>query len=463
MRWHFIGIGGSGMSALAHALLDRGDVVSGSDQSESAVMAALAERGARVHAGHDGNDPMIATADRIVVTDAVPKTNVEMIVARDLGKPVVRRAALLGELMAERIGIAVAGTAGKTTTTAMVAWILRESGRDPSFFVGGTVLGVGRGGYWGNGPELVAESDEYAGSFWELHPQIAVIMNVEAEHLDFYGDFAGVQASFRRFAGNVKPGGALLFGGDDRGARDLHDIIKEPSRTYSLFGTTADFEWVAANESRNAQGGSDFELFHRGHLRASVRLIVPGHHNVLDALAALAAVDALGTLEIAAAAEALSSFRGTKRRLEVIGMTANGILVIDDYSHHPTKIAAALNALRTHLPERRQVVIFQPHTYSRTRNHLDEFARTLAPADVVIVMDIYGARERDTMGVTSQDLVDRINAISANKASLAPATSDAVDAAGRVLKPGDVALTMGAGDVWMVAERLMAVDARRYY
>jgi UDP-N-acetylmuramate--alanine ligase len=456
MRWHFIGIGGSGMSALAHALLDRGDVVSGSDQSESAVMTGLAERGASVHVGHDGNDPMIAAADRIVVTEAVPKTNAELVAARDLVKPVVRRAALLGELIVERTGIAVAGTAGKTTTTAMVAWILRESGRDPSFVVGGTMLGVGRGGYWGNGPELVAEADEYAGSFWELHPQIAVVMNVEAEHLDFYGDFAGVQASFRRFAGNVPAGGTLLFGGDDRGARDLYDVVKEPSRTYSLFGTTADCDWVAANESRNAQGGSDFELFHRGHRRASVRLIVPGHHNVLDALAALAAVDALGAVDIAAAAETLGSFRGTKRRLEVVGTTTQGVLVIDDYSHHPTKIAAALDALRAHLPERRQVVIFQPHTYSRTRNHLDEFARTLAPADVVIVMDIYGARERDTMGVTSQDLVDRINAISAGKALLAPAASDALDAALQALKPGDIALTMGAGDVWMVAERLMA-------
>ncbi len=454
-HWHFIGIGGAGMSVLAHVLRDQGAVVSGSDQSESAALDALRARGVAVRVGQAADNPDLATAGHVVISAAVPADNPELAAARAAGTPVISRAALLGRLMDERTGVAVAGTHGKTTTTAMITWILRAAARDPAFLVGGVLTDLGTGGHWGAGPELVAEADEYAGSFWELRPQVAVITNVEADHLDFYADLDAIRDSFARFAGNLRPGGTLLCCGDDPGARALAAALAGAAaggRQYLLYGTTADCAWQARDEAPNAQGGSDFTAVHAG-APVAVTLALPGHHNVLNALAAIGAAAALGVAPETAAA-ALARFHGTGRRFEVKGETG-GVLVVDDYAHHPTEIAATLAAARRHLPGRRLVVVFQPHTYSRTRSFLAAFAEALAAADVAIVCEIYAAREHDTLGMRGQMLVDRLNALAPGRGYFAADLTEAAALARHIVRPGDVLLTLGAGDVWQVGAALL--------
>jgi UDP-N-acetylmuramate--alanine ligase len=462
-HWHFIGIGGAGMSVLAHALLDRGDTVSGSDQSDSVALEALRARGATVSVGHRADNPGLAGADQVVITAAVPADNPELQAARAAGKPVVKRAVVLGALMDERVGVAVAGTHGKTTTTAMVAWILREAGRDPAFLVGGVMSDLGTGGHWGGGAELVAEADEYDASFWQLRPQVGVITNIEADHLDFYPDLAAIHDAFRRFAANVRPGGTLLLCGDAPGARRLYDELQaQPaadgaSVRYLLYGTSADCTWQAAKERLNDNGGTDFVVVLDGRHLTTVSLLLPGRHNVLNALAALGAAAALGVTPLDAAA-ALGRFHGTWRRFQVKG-TVDGVLVVDDYAHHPTEIAANIAAARRHLPGRRLVVVFQPHTYSRTRSFLGEFAEALQAADVVIICEIYAARERDTLGMSGRLLAERIEALAPGKVHFAPDLAAAADLAAVLLRPGDVLITFGAGDVWKVGEMLLRGNA----
>ncbi|HUS16598.1 MAG TPA: UDP-N-acetylmuramate--L-alanine ligase [Chloroflexia bacterium] len=458
-HWHFIGIGGAGMSVLAHALLDRGATVSGSDQGDSVALDGLRERGVAVRVGHDAADPGLAAANHVVISAAVPETNPELAFARAAGTPVITRAALLGQLMDERTGIAIAGTHGKTTTTAMVTWVLREAGRDPAFLIGGVLTDVGTGGHWGSGAELVAEADEYAGSFWELRPQVAVITNLEADHLDFYGDLDAIRASFRRFAGNLRPGGTLLLCGDDAGARQLYTALCAADNTpgrYALYGTTPDCAWQATGEAPNAGGGTDFVVQHSGAEVATMALALPGRHNVLNALAAVGAAAAIGVAP-AEAAVALGRFHGTWRRFQVKG-TTGGVLVVDDYAHHPTEIAATLAAARRHLAGRRLVVVFQPHTYTRTQSFLAEFATVLATADVAIICEIYASRETDTLGLSSRQLVDQINALAPDRAAYAADLGAAARLASGLLQSGDVLFTLGAGDVWQVGDTVLSSD-----
>jgi UDP-N-acetylmuramate--alanine ligase len=457
-HWHFIGIGGAGMSVLAHALRDQGATVSGSDLQESAALDALRARGVAVTVGHRADNADLPHASRVVITAAVPADNPELRAAQARGVPVVKRAAVLGQLMQGRAGVAVAGTHGKTTTTAMIAFILREAGRDPAFLVGGVLRDLGTGGHWGGGPELVVEADEYAGSFWQLAPTVAVITNIEAEHLDFYGDLAGVQAAFQRFAGGVQPGGTLFCCGDDPGtawlARELTENWQERAFAVEIYGTRPEYLWRAEDRGRNDAGGSTFAAYHQALPVAEVALALPGAHNILNALAALAVAVRLG-VDPAVAAAALGRFHGTGRRFEHKG-TVNDVLVVDDYAHHPTEIAATLAAARRHYPDRRLVVVFQPHTYSRTRAFLPDFATALAAADVVIVTEIYASRERDTLGVSGQDIVALLDAAHPGKAQFAPDLAAAAGLAKAALRPGDLLLTLGAGDIGQVGNAILA-------
>lgn len=452
------------MSVLAHAMLDRGAAVSGSDRSDSVALDGLRERGVSVTVGHRADNPDLAAADRVVVTGAVPEDNPELAAARASGKSIQKRAALLGELMDSRTGVAVAGTHGKTTTTAMVAWILREAVRDPAFLVGGVLSDLGTGGHWGGGSELVAEADEYDGSFWELRPQVAVITNIEADHLDYYADLDAIRASFRRFADNLQPGGTLLLCGDDPGAHGLYADLGvdwqagvEPGRKALLYGTAPGCDWRAASERLNEAGGSDFLAVCGDLPPASVRLLLPGRHNVLNALAAIGATQALG-VEPGEAAAALGGFHGTWRRFHVKGTTACGVLVVDDYAHHPTEVAATLAAARRHLPGRRLVVVHQPHTYSRTRSFLDGFAAALSDADVAIICAIYPARETDTLGVSAEQLVARIEELAPGRAHYASDLEAAAKMVWHLLQPNDVLLTLGAGDVWRVGDAVLSFE-----
>ncbi|MCS6801110.1 MAG: UDP-N-acetylmuramate--L-alanine ligase [Chloroflexota bacterium] len=442
-RIHFVGIGGIGMSALATVLQEDGHRISGSDLSLGPLAKRLAARGAQLYEGHAAAN--IGDAQLVVVSAAIPADNPELEAARAAGIPIIKRGALLGQLMAGRRGIAVAGTHGKTTTSAMIAHILLEAGEDPTFLVGGVIRGLDTNARRGAGPWLVAEADEYDRSFLHLAPEIAVITNVEADHLDLYRDLAEIRAAFRQFARQVRS--RLILCWDDPWLRGWHwEETGCAVDTYGLAGGT----WRA--EAITLEGSSSqFRL--AGDHALTVRLAVPGRHNVQNALGALAATSAAG-VAVETAAAALERFRGAKRRLEPVG-EANGVLVIDDYSHHPTEIRVALAALRVAYPRRRIVCLHQPHTFSRTKLLLPEFATAFGEADLVRIADIYPARERDVWGIRAADLAAAIQHPDVRATGSVEESAAAVAAE---LRPGDVLALIGAGDIsraaGLVLERL---------
>ncbi|HET6313345.1 MAG TPA: UDP-N-acetylmuramate--L-alanine ligase [Chloroflexia bacterium] len=449
-RWHFIGIGGAGMSALAEALLDLGATVSGSDLSASDVTRALEARGARVSIGHHAEN--LGDADRVVYTGAVPADNPEVLEAQRRGLPLVRRAELLGQLMDLRRGVAVAGTHGKTTTSSMLAWVLARAGRDPSYMVGGTIRGLGPGGHWGSGPELVAEADEYDRSFLQLRPEVAIITNIDSDHLEYYGTNDAIYAAFGEFAANVRPGGLLIVCADDPASMQLASDLQASSASFRLqvYGAAPDALWRPDGIMPNEIGGSDYVALRNGQVAARVSLRVPGQHNVLNSLAVMAACVELG-LSPGEVARWLEEFEGAGRRFEVKG-EVGGITVVDDYAHHPTEITATLRAARQRYPQRRLMVLFQPHTYTRTRDFLGDFATALDLADRAYVTEIYASRERDTLGMSGRLVVERMAA----HAEFVPTLKEAVQVLLDDAAPGDVVITMGAGDVWQAGEELLA-------
>jgi UDP-N-acetylmuramate--alanine ligase len=456
IRWHFIGIGGAGMSALADALLDLGASVSGSDAVASDATRELQTRGARVYIGHDAAN--LGDATQVVVTGAVPDDNPELVAARDRALPVTKRAALLGQLMDTRRGVAVAGTHGKTTTSAMIAWVLAVSGRDPSYMIGGTIRGLGAGGHWGGGQELVAEADEYDRSFLHLRPEVAVITNIETDHLEYYGTAEAIYAAFGEFALNVKPGGLLILCADDAGARRLGADLIAGAAPFRLqfYGTGDSAIWRASAITTNARGGSDYIALHNGKQVARLSLQIPGKHNVLNSLAALAACAELSVTPQQAARH-LGDFQGTGRRFEVKGEAA-GVIVVDDYAHHPTEIAATLQAARQRYPDRRLCVLFQPHTFTRTRDFLADFATSLSAADRIYVTEIYASRERDTLGMSGRHIVERMTG---SNVEFVPTLDQATDVLLDDLQSGDLLITMGAGDVWKVGDTVLAALRER--
>lgn len=439
------------MNALALALLDMGAVVSGSDAVESDATLELAARGATIAIGHSTAN--LGEATRVVVSAAVPPENPELAEAERRGLPVMKRAALLGMLMDMKRGVAVAGTHGKTTTSAMIAWVLANAGRDPSFMVGGTIRGLGPGGHWGGGQILVAEADEYDSSFLQLRPEVSVITNIEADHLDYYGSMEAIFGAFGEFALNTKKGGLLIICSDDRRAADLASQLLDSAAPFriQLYGSRADSLWRASEVGPGSPGGVKYAALRNGIEQAQVRLKVPGRHNMLNSLAALAACVELG-LEAREVARWLEQFEGAGRRFELVGI-ADGVEVVDDYAHHPSEIAATLQAARQRYPGRRIVVLFQPHTYTRTRDFLDDFASSLSAADSVIVAEIYASRERDTLGMSGRLIAERVRGTHVEFAlNLHEAAEMLLDD----LKPGDVLLTMGAGDVWKAGLEVMS-------
>jgi UDP-N-acetylmuramate--alanine ligase len=447
------------MSALARALLDRGDEVSGSDAVETDATRDLQAHGARVEIGpHLASNLGTPPPDRVVLTAALQADNPEWLEAQRLGLPLVKRADLLGQLMDTRRGLAAAGTHGKTTTSAMMSWVLAKAGRDPSYMVGGTIKGLGAGGHWGGGRELVAEADEYDRSFLYLHPEVAIINNIETDHLEYYGSAEAIFAAFGEFALNVKRGGLLLLCADDDGARRLGAELDAGETPFRLqyFGLAASALWRAGSIKANAQGGSDFAVLRDGKEVARLRLRIPGLHNVLNALGAFAALSEVG-LEPREMARWLGEFGGTDRRFDVKG-EAGGVTVVDDYAHHPTEIRATLAAARQRYPNRRLYVLFQPHTYTRTRDFLGDFSMALSEADRVIVTEIYASRERNTLGVSGRQIVDRMTG---SNVEFAPTLEAARELLLDDLQAGDVLITMGAGDVWHVGDWVLSALAER--
>ncbi len=442
---HFIAIGGAGMSGIARIMLKRGLAVSGSDARDSELLGQLGQLGAKVYVGHDAAH--LGDADTVVVSTAIREDNPELRAARERGLTVLHRSAALAALMEGRTAVAVAGTHGKTTTTSMLTVALQHAGLDPSYCIGGQLVTTGLGADEGTGEVFVAEADESDGSFLRYSPYIAVVTNVEADHLDNFGGFEKVKENFAAFVGRIEPGGVLVAGIDDPVVRELAAGASARVVSYGL-ADDADLR-VTGFTPRGL--GSRFEVAGVG----EITLAVPGRHYALNATAALAVAQALGC-DLSVIGEGLSAYRGAMRRLELKG-EARGAQVFDSYAHHPTELIADLGATRDYLAERgsgRIVAIFQPHLYSRTRFFAAEFGAALGAADVAVVLDVYGAREDPEPGVTGQLIADAIPSGTA-EVHYAP-DFDAVPAlAASLARPGDVIITLGAGDVTRLGPRIL--------
>lgn len=452
MRIHIVGIGGTGMSAIARVLLGRGFRVSGSDRQSNEQTTGLEAAGATIYRGHAAEH--IDGADLVVVSSAVPGDNPEWTAALAQGTPVLKRADLLGELMVGSIGIAVAGSHGKTTTTGMIAHVMIEAGLDPTVILGGTLPELGGNGRFGEGPYFVIEADEYDYMFLGLRPELAVITNIEHDHPDLFKTAAAYRDAFRRFVGLLPANGRLIICTDDPGAAELVNEMatgKVEITTYGLGDTAMNIQPnVRALDIRpNQMGGSDFIVEIDNQTIGLARLRVPGHHNVRNALAALIVLLDL-EMDFGQACRALAGFGGVQRRFQVIG-EAGGVTVIDDYAHHPTEIKATLAAARQRYPGRRIWAVWQPHTFSRTRLLLKEFANSFALADRVIALDIYGSREvADDLAVFSATAASVVELMGHPNAIHIPERRTAADYLLERLYPDDVILTLGAGDGDMV-------------
>jgi len=448
-----IGIGGIGLSAIARVLLADGYQVSGSDAQPSALTAELQGLGMRIFAGHRAEN--VAGADLVIVSSAVPHSNPELQAARQAGIPVVKRAELLGDMMADRWGIAVAGTHGKTTTSALISFVLYGLGFDPTFIVGGILQDLGTNARLGHGPHFVVEADEYDHTFLGLRPRVAVVTVIEMDHPDCFADLEAVSADFLRFLQLVPEGGTLVGCADQARVVDLlRQATQGRAVTAVTYGLRAEGDWQARDVCVNEWGGSDFDVWHAGQVVGRARLRLVGLHNVSNALAVLAVVDRLG-LDLAQVLEILPRFHGVRRRFEIKG-EAQGVMVIDDYAHHPTEIRATLAAARRRFGQRPLWVFFQPHTYSRTRALLDEFAVSFGDADHVLISEIYAAREKDDLGIHARDLVQRVRHPDVRYVATLPEASALLQAE---LRPGDVLLTLGAGNGDQVGESVL--QARR--
>jgi UDP-N-acetylmuramate--alanine ligase len=441
---HFIGIGGSGMAGIAEVLLNLGYAVSGSDLKAGPATARLAKLGAKVKKGHAAAN--IARADVVVVSSAVRDDNPEVRAAREQRIPVVRRAEMLAELMRFRYGIAIAGTHGKTTTTSLVAAVLAEGGLDPTFVVGGQVKGAGTNARLGTGHFLVAEADESDASFLHLTPMMAVVTNIDADHLETYGgDFGRLRATFLEFLQRLPFYGLCVLCADDPVVQALLPEIGRPVVTYGL----AEGADVRATHIRAAGAGNDFTVVTADGAREKLHLNLPGRHNVQNVLAAIVIARELG-IGFAAIRKALAGFEGVGRRCESHGEVAIGgkkVLVIDDYGHHPREIAATFEALRSAWPKRRLVVAFQPHRYTRTRDLFDDFCGVLSGADALLLTEVYAAGEAPIARYDGRALARGVRERGAASPVFVEAVAELPAALAKVVKPGDVVLTLGAGDI----------------
>jgi UDP-N-acetylmuramate--alanine ligase len=454
-RVHFVGIGGAGMSGIARVLLARGLPVSGSDAKDSRILTALRAEGARVSVGHAAAN--VAGAQTVVVSSAVRATNPELVAARELGLPVIHRSQALFAVMQGRTRIAVAGTNGKTTTTSMLTVVLQHAGVDPSFAIGGELTETGTNAHHGTGRVFVAEADESDGSFVLYRPHIAVVTNVQPDHLDHYRTAERVEEAFLDFARGIPEGGLLVACADDEGSRRLANVAAGEGIRVVTYGSAPDADVHVE------PAGSGFVLTEPGHETAAdpsvVTLQVPGWHNVLNAAAAYAAATHGLGLDRAVVRRGLEQFTGTRRRFELRG-TAGGVRVVDDYAHNPGKVAAALQTARSVAAGGRVVVVFQPHLFSRTRDFAEQFGAALGAADEVVVMDVYAAREDPVPGVTGA-LVAAAVPLPPDRIAFVPSWSAVADEVVARARPGDILLTVGAGDVTMIGPEVLARLAAR--
>lgn len=445
---YFIGIGGISMSGLAEILLDEGFRISGSDRAPSPLTELLASRGVQIFYGQKAEN-ITKDLDVIVYTSAIHPDNPEMIAARNYGIPLLTRAELLGQMMKNyQMPVAISGTHGKTTTTSMVSEILLAAALDPTLSIGGILKSIGGNVRIGHSDYFVTEACEYTNSFLSFFPRIGLILNIEEDHLDFFKDLADIRASFHRFALLLPANGALIINGGIENLSEITDGVACPIIT---FGLTESYDYSACDITYNEKGCASFTLCKKGEPSGRFSLAVPGEHNVLNALAAIALSERLH-IDSSVTKEALLSFGGTDRRFEYKG-TYKGITIIDDYAHHPTEITATLRAADKY-PHKRLICIFQPHTYSRTKAFLKEFAVSLSAADHVILAPIYAARETDTLGISSETLQKEIEKLS-TKCDCFPDFSSIESYVKEHGEAGDLLITMGAGNVVTIGEELL--------
>lgn len=462
-RVHMVGIGGAGMSGIARILLDRGGLVSGSDAKESRGVAALRARGAVIRIGHDESalDLLPGGPTAVVTTHAaIPKTNPELVEARRRGIPVILRPVVLARLMDGYTTLMVTGTHGKTTTTSMLIVALQHSGFDPSFAVGGDLGEAGTNAHHGSGDCFVAEADESDGSLLEYTPNVAVVTNIEADHLDFFGSAEAYGAVFDDFVERLAPGGALVVCTDDPGAAALAERTAALGIRVLRYGSDDRPDLtgrLVSWEQQNTGAVAHIQLAGEKHPRV-MRMSVPGRHMALNALGAL-----LAAVEVGAPAEAvidgLAGFEGVRRRFELVG-TAHGVRVFDDYAHHPTEVRATLGAVRTVTEQTgngRTVVVFQPHLYSRTAAFGKDFGAALDCADEVFVLDVYAAREQPMAGVSGASVAEHVT----KPVHYLPDFSAVAEQVANAVRTGDVVVTMGAGDVTMLGPEIVDALAAR--
>ena len=447
-RVHFIGIGGCGMSGLAKMLLDGGAIVSGSEPKPNPQTFELSKAGAKISRDQLG-ELLTGQTDLVVRTAAVPDSNRELLAAKAFDIKSIKYAELLGLVMAERYGIAVAGTHGKSTTTAMIAYALLQCGTDTSFVVGGTVPQLGGGSRSGTSDAFVAEACEFDRSFHNLHPRLAIITNIEEDHLDCYKDISEIVESFREFAQLVPSDGMILANGQDPRVLEALAGQKAPIEMVAL---EAGFSW-STRDTGIVGGCHHGEISYKGKPVANLRLAVAGKHNLFNATIAVAACTTYG-IDPGQAADALAGFTGVDRRMSEVGKV-NGAIIVDDYGHHPTEVRATLQAIREKYQPKRLFCVFQPHQHSRTRFLLEDFASSFACADETILPDIYFVRdsEAERQKVSSADLVERIK-LNGQQARHLPEFSAIVSYLKEQARAGDLIVTMGAGNVWEIGREL---------
>ena len=453
LKIHFIGLGGAGMSGIARIMLAKGFAVSGSDKNDSSVLTSLKALGAKVFVGHMKEN--LADAQLVIISAAITENNPELVAAKQGGIPVVARANALAWLMSESTSVAVAGTHGKTTTTAMLTVALQSAGADPSFAIGGTINNAGTNAHSGSGSIFVAEADESDGSFLAYKPSGAIITNVELDHVDHFADEEAVFAVFEQFVDSIKPGGFLVACGDDSGVKHLLSQIKRSDLKILLYGEDSnnDFRLDRINLAPTTASAA---LTITGRKIGELNLAVAGKHNLLNAVAAFAAGSAMGIAEDKLVT-GLKSFTGTRRRFELKGEVA-GVKVIDDYGHHPTEITVTLTAAKNLAQSGRVLVVFQPHRYSRTAVFSHQFAEALSNSDFTFLLEVYAASEQPIPGVSSLLIIKDMKS---DQAKFEPSMVQVVSEVAKMAKSGDVIITLGAGDVSSLGDPILQALANR--
>lgn len=445
---HLVGIGGSGMNGIAEVLLNLGYKVSGSDMNETEVIQRLRNAGGHITIGHSSSN--IKGAQVVVISSAVSAHNIEVVAARSASIPVIQRAEMLAELMRLKYGIAIAGAHGKTTTTSMISSILASAGLDPTVVIGGKLNSLGSNAKLGQSEFLVAEADESDGSFLKLSPTIAIVTNIDAEHLDYYHDIESIRKTFLNFINKVPFYGVSILCADDANIRSILHAVEKRYITYGINNradiTVADIEMMS--------GRSKFRVLYKGMDMGKFELSLPGVHNISNALSGIGVAVELD-INIDEVKKALRDFSGVERRFQIVGkIDPQDILVVDDYGHHPTEIKATLSAAKAGWG-RRTVVLFQPHRYTRTRDLMNEFATAFGNADLLVVTDIYPAGEKPVEGVSAEKLFNTIIEHGHKNVLFVPDKKTIPEKVKELMRPGDMVITLGAGDIWKVGREII--------